>query len=1173
MKQLAKVILAFALIHTSLQLLAQTSQPLLNEMWSTSFGQPFSYEWASSKLDANDNFITVSHTKNINDKAVLLLTKQDIIGQVVWEQTFSLNPDNHTYGIKCEVDANNNIYAIGTGNSSLDGQGNLDFILLKYDQNGSLLWQKSINGTANGDDIPSGIVLTSNNKVFVTGLSRGISNTLDYLTVCLSGINGNTIWTTTYNYNNLEDVPIGIKAGLMGNIVVTGGSGASITNWEIATLSYDAATGAQQFENRLSNNGFGISIPSAIETIPNGDIFVTGSAAVNSTDFNVRTVKIKGSDFTTNWEKTFEITGTRDSSVTLKTDHLGNILVCGWSENQQGGKSLIILKYNAQGTLLWQKIRTPHPIKQKIVPRQLLIKPSGDFVVVSNISHDNQNTTLFSGYDANGELLWERKRSLCGSPNEVIVDAHQKGHTDIWLTCISGLGEKKQICTGKFKTYERDISIVYDDQGLPTHVGNELIIRFNSNIVDTNFVNNTELEFGKISDIINDPSVISTIDQYIAANQTFQGWDLIKIYKTHTTADSTMTTADGRVIRLPPYWASFILKVPRDYQSKLEELVIKLNDRDLACFIVFAELNPVGLTDNQCDPNDPLYSQQASLHPTAQLPNGHINCEEAWCETTGSSSVKMAIFDTGIRWSHEDFGDGSFAGSVVDGGKDFFSGVDVNANSVHTTNAHGTNVTGIVGAIRNNSIGIAGISGGDNGSSGTRFVNIKAFGDNGIFFGDIVCSAYDAMIQDEFTANIINISASYPTGDNGDSDPVRTQQEIREKLRLISQKGIIHVGSAGNASTGQPNYPAAAQDEWTINVSGSNQSGQVQGNNFGPTVDLIAPSATVLVQTTDLASDQAYNNFNGTSSSAPHVAGVAALLLAYDNGASNLTPDDIESILQFSAKDVILPPAGTGYDDYSGWGMLNAGAAINLIKKPDCGVYHFGTDVNGCIRTEQQIATDLPIFLRETFTNSAGITFNDGNYIADVYRITADCSHALPSPFTITRSWERHSTSSAFGLYKYEPNFYQMDALVPVEHVELVPPVTNNQATIVGYVYYLKNNPCTVEGWIPVPPQDAQLTYSVLGCMTSAVNEPQKTGLIQIFPNPVQDLLTVEFNFPVLSDNRLSIYAVSGILLSEQVVSNNMSTFQMDVSELPPGFFWLRCQSEKGDQTVKFIKI
>lgn len=121
--------------------------------------------------------------------------------------------------------------------------------------------------------------------------------------------------------------------------------------------------------------------------------------------------------------------------------------------------------------------------------------------------------------------------------------------------------------------------------------------------------------------------------------------------------------------------------------------------------------------------DDSLYSEQASLHPTTAYPNAHINVEPAWKLETGKPFVRAGIFDTGIHWDHEDFGyDGSDpASSKVVDGWNFIANMPLKASTKpdEGLTPHGTNCAGILGAIRNNGIGIAGIAGGNDSVNNT----------------------------------------------------------------------------------------------------------------------------------------------------------------------------------------------------------------------------------------------------------------------------------------------------------------------------------------------------------------------------------------------------------------------------------------------------------------------
>ena len=105
-----------------------------------------------------------------------------------------------------------------------------------------------------------------------------------------------------------------------------------------------------------------------------------------------------------------------------------------------------------------------------------------------------------------------------------------------------------------------------------------------------------------------------------------------------------------------------------------------------------------------------------------------------------------------------------------------------------------------------------------------------------------------------------------------------------------------------------------------------------------------------------------------------------------------------------------------------------------------------------------------------------------------------------------------------------------------------------------------------------MPPADAELTYSILGCMTTAVNETGGLDLLQVFPNPTTDILTIRWKDDFSSNILLSLYSASGVVVAEKAQTTESGIFQMDISTLPQGMYFLRCQTEKGEQTIKITK-
>lgn len=179
--------------------------------------------------------------------------------------------------------------------------------------------------------------------------------------------------------------------------------------------------------------------------------------------------------------------------------------------------------------------------------------------------------------------------------------------------------------------------------------------------------------------------------------------------------------------------------------------------------------------------------------------------------------------------------------------------------------------------------------------------------------------------------------ANYSWGYDSDVIPPLTpvfHNELKMNIRFAFENELIQVCARGNRLTDLPNYPSSYYedwqigDDWLISVGGSTNDGDRHGeSNYGIHLDVVAPYYEGMVYTT-ANSPGAYRTFNGTSSSAPHVSGVAALIMSYHN--EKLAPEDIERLIEYSASD----RNSSGYDVYTGWGLLNAGSAIQLIEFP-----------------------------------------------------------------------------------------------------------------------------------------------------------------------------------------------------------------------------------------------
>jgi subtilisin family serine protease len=272
-------------------------------------------------------------------------------------------------------------------------------------------------------------------------------------------------------------------------------------------------------------------------------------------------------------------------------------------------------------------------------------------------------------------------------------------------------------------------------------------------------------------------------------------------------------------------------------------------------------------------PDDPLW---ASLWGMVK-----ISAPDAWDITTGSTSSVVAVVDTGISYNHEDL-----AGNVWSAPIDFtvtIGGVDITcAAGTHGFNAiartcdpfddhgHGTQVSGIAGAVGNNGLGVVGVNW-TAGIIASKFLNAGGAG--------TLADAIDAI---EFTvqaksilgegANVRVLSNSW--GGGGFS------QALLDEIVSARDHDMLFVAAVGSSSSDMdlnPFYPASYDVENVIAVMATTESDErAPFSNWGRnSVHLGAPGVVILSTTRT-----GYANFSGTSPATAHVSGAAGLVLS-----------------------------------------------------------------------------------------------------------------------------------------------------------------------------------------------------------------------------------------------------------------------------------------------------
>ncbi|MGA0782016.1 MAG: S8 family serine peptidase [Ilumatobacteraceae bacterium] len=354
-------------------------------------------------------------------------------------------------------------------------------------------------------------------------------------------------------------------------------------------------------------------------------------------------------------------------------------------------------------------------------------------------------------------------------------------------------------------------------------------------------------------------------------------------------------------------------------------------------------------------PNDPRFSEQWYLQTPGSSTQG-IDLPSAWDITRGSSSVVVAVIDTG-RLDHPEL-----SGRLVDG-YDFVSqtknskdgdGWDSDETDVgdwsesddplytctvgdpfKSSSWHGTHVSGIIAANADNSVGIAGVA------PNVRVQHVRVLGTCGGRTSDEAVAIrwaaglpVDGVPLNPTPAKVINLSLGSQT-----ACAAVEQAAIDEAVAA----GVTVVVAAGNAGLDlDTNDFAPSKCANVISVAALRFDGsRASYTNYGSSIDVAAPGGPggiLSLQnggTRTADSSWTYGYKQGTSMSTPIVSGIAALVLSVN---PNLTPAQVESIIESSARPFptgVSTPCSSNPSDtfHCGTGIADAGAALRLAAQ------------------------------------------------------------------------------------------------------------------------------------------------------------------------------------------------------------------------------------------------
>jgi serine protease len=320
-------------------------------------------------------------------------------------------------------------------------------------------------------------------------------------------------------------------------------------------------------------------------------------------------------------------------------------------------------------------------------------------------------------------------------------------------------------------------------------------------------------------------------------------------------------------------------------------------------------------------PNDPQYKFQWHLN--------QIGMPEAWKLADGNGVI-VAVLDTGV--AYEDYKQFHQLADLK--GITFVKGYDFVGNSEHANDdhGHGSHVTGTIAQATNNGVGVAGVA------TNVRIMPLKVLSGSGS--GSIGGIADAIRYAADNGAKVINMSLGGPF----------PSKVLKNAVAYAHKKGVTVVCAAGNESRGKVGYPAAYPGAIAVAATQFDEATTFY-SNFGKDIDIAAPGGNTQVdqnqdgqpdgvlQNTIKIGDPTksdYYGYMGTSMAAPHVAGVAALVV----GEGVTDPNQVERILKESARK---PKNQKMTADKYGAGIMDAPAAIKAARgKTGAGQFALG---------------------------------------------------------------------------------------------------------------------------------------------------------------------------------------------------------------------------------------
>lgn len=357
-----------------------------------------------SAVDKFGNLIIAGRSDSNSVSPDFIVLKYNAYGNLLWSRRYDGIAHDNDYFSDLILDDSGNVYITG---KSYEGSsfGHINFVTIKYSANGEMRWKKSLDWTAHKEDVPFSITIDKQNNVYVAGYGKSSSQIYENFDMILVKYSreGEELWIRSFNSQyQVSDWGYSVVSDDSDFVYM---SGYSILNSPvITTIKYDTH-GNQIWKRhfpRLSSE-FAIKLRSISDYESN--IIINGYYNSVAVDFVTLKYDRNGNLL---WSSIFDGPASNiDFCKALTSDRDLNIYVAGESDNFNGRDALII-KYSPEGKINWIRY-FDNGLNQDDEIRAISLDNYQNVYAVGNtLIPATHNDFLILKYNLTGDLIWKK---------------------------------------------------------------------------------------------------------------------------------------------------------------------------------------------------------------------------------------------------------------------------------------------------------------------------------------------------------------------------------------------------------------------------------------------------------------------------------------------------------------------------------------------------------------------------------------------------------------------------------------------------------------------------------------------------------------------------------------------------------------------------------------------